>query len=171
MPNSATLYPAMAVATVSEPSVPGVRGAIFGDTRDITPFRNGHVRTSVGGLAEGLSGAIWGVLKGKAAGRIDVAGDVPRLKRLAGKTAKSVYDAVFTSTEPDRLITLARTLPRLGWPLLRDCRAACVQTRWISPGVGTAAAGLVHPDRRRRQPVLRKLPSQGGHAGRGSGAD
>ncbi len=100
-------------ATVSEPSVPGVRGAIFGDTRDITPFRNGHVRTSVGGLAEGLGGAIWGVLRGKAAGRIDVAGDVPRLKRLAGKTAKSVYDAVFTSTEPDRLITLARTYP--GW--------------------------------------------------------
>jgi tetratricopeptide (TPR) repeat protein len=98
---------------VSEPSAPGVRGAIFGDTRDITPFRNGHVRTSVGGLAEGLSGAIWGVLKGKAAGRIDVAGDVPRLKRLAGKTAKSVYDAVFTSTEPDRLLTLARSYP--GW--------------------------------------------------------
>ncbi|BAS15528.1 hypothetical protein AHiyo8_38310 [Arthrobacter sp. Hiyo8] len=98
---------------MSEPSVPGVRGAIFGDTRDITPFRNGHVRTSVGGLAEGLGGAIWGVLRGKAAGRIDVAGDVPRLKRLAGKTAKSVYDAVFTSTEPDRLITLARTYP--GW--------------------------------------------------------
>jgi tetratricopeptide (TPR) repeat protein len=53
------------------------------------------------------------MLKGRAAGRIDVAGDVPRLKRLAGKTAKSVYDAVFTSTEPDRLITLARTYP--GW--------------------------------------------------------
>ncbi|MHA7171387.1 hypothetical protein ACX801_24865 [Arthrobacter bambusae] len=98
---------------MSEPSVPGVRGAIFWDTRDITPFRNGHVRTSVGGLAEGLSGAIWGFLKGKAAGRIDVAGDVPRLKRLAGKTAKSVYDAVFTSMEPDRLITLARSYP--GW--------------------------------------------------------
>ena len=98
---------------MSEPSAPGVRGAIFGDPRDITPFRNGHVRTSVGGLAEGLSGAIWGILKGKAAGRIDVAGDAPRLKRLAGKTAKSVYDAVFTSTEPDRLITLARTYP--GW--------------------------------------------------------
>ena len=98
---------------MSEPSAPGVRGAIFGDTRDITPFRNGHVRTSVGGLAEGLSGAIWGVLKGKAAGRIDVAGEVPRLKRLAGKTAKSVYDAVFTSTEPDRLLTLARSYP--GW--------------------------------------------------------
>ncbi|MEW1822803.1 hypothetical protein AB0323_18730 [Arthrobacter sp. NPDC080031] len=98
---------------MSEPSAPGVRGAIFADTRDITPFRNGHVRTSVGGLAEGLSGAIWGVLRGKTAGRIDVAGDAPRLKRLAGKTAKSVYDAVFTSTEPDRLISLARTYP--GW--------------------------------------------------------
>ncbi|MGM7776771.1 hypothetical protein ACSVHC_12265 [Arthrobacter sp. KNU-44] len=98
---------------MSEPSASGVRGAIFGDTRDITPFRNGHVRTSVGGLAEGLSDAIWGVLKGKAAGRIDVVGDAPRLKRLSGKTAKSVYDAVFTSTEPDRLITLARAYP--GW--------------------------------------------------------
>lgn len=100
-------------ATVSEPSVPGTRGAIFGDSRDITPFRDGHVRTSVSGLAEGLSGAIAGVLKGRAAGRIDVAGDVPKLKRLAGKTAKSVYDAIFTSTEPDRLITLARAYP--GW--------------------------------------------------------
>lgn len=98
---------------MSEPTFPGTRGAIFGDTRDITPFRDGHVRTSVSGLAEGLSGAIVGVLKGKAAGRIDVVGDVPKLKRLAGKTAKSVYDAVFTSTEPDRLITLARAYP--GW--------------------------------------------------------
>ncbi|MHC6222704.1 hypothetical protein [Arthrobacter sp. MMS24-S77] len=98
---------------MSEPSVPGTRGAIFGDTRDITPFRNGHVRTSVSGLTEGLSGAIAGVLKGKAAGRIDVDGDVPKLKRMAGKTAKSVYDAIFTSTEPDRLITLARAYP--GW--------------------------------------------------------
>lgn len=98
---------------MSEPSAPGIRGQIFVDTRDITPFRTGHVRSSVGGLAEGLGGAILGVLKGKAAGRIDVAGDVPRLKRLAGKTARSVYDAVFTSTEPDRLITLARAYP--GW--------------------------------------------------------
>ncbi|WP_231497366.1 hypothetical protein [Arthrobacter sp. MA-N2] len=98
---------------MSEPSVPGTRRAIFSDTRDITPFREGHVRTSVSGLAEGLGGVIAGVLKGRAAGRIDVAGDVPRLKRLAGKTAKSVYDAIFTSTEPDRLITLARSYP--GW--------------------------------------------------------
>ncbi|MFH5879003.1 hypothetical protein [Arthrobacter sp. NA-172] len=98
---------------MSEPSAPGVRGAIFADTRDITPFRNGHVRTSVSGLADGLNDAIAGVLKGKAAGRIDVAGDVPKLKRLAGKTAKSVYDAIFTSTEPDSLIGVARTYP--GW--------------------------------------------------------
>jgi tetratricopeptide (TPR) repeat protein len=98
---------------VSEPSVPGAHGAIFGDTRDITPFREGRVRTSVSGLAEGLSDAIAGILKGKTAGRIEVAGDVPKVKRLAGKTAKSVYDAVFTSTEPDRLITLARAYQ--GW--------------------------------------------------------
>ncbi|WP_423182687.1 hypothetical protein [Arthrobacter sp. NyZ413] len=98
---------------MSESPVPGANGPIFNETRDITPFRKGHVRTSVSGLADGLAGAISAVLKGKTAGRIDVAGDVPKLRRLSGKTAKTMYQAVFTSAEPDRLIAFARANP--GW--------------------------------------------------------
>ncbi|MEZ2391408.1 hypothetical protein AB6813_18040 [bacterium RCC_150] len=73
----------------------------------------GHVRTSMSGVTESLGDAISGFLKPKAVGRIDVVGEVPRLKRLSGKMAKSMHQAVFTSTEPDRLIALARENP--GW--------------------------------------------------------
>ncbi len=40
-------------------------------------------------------------------------GSVPRLKLLPGKAAKAVYDAIFNSTDPNRLIAAGREYP--GW--------------------------------------------------------
>ncbi len=85
----------------------------YHDSRDFTPFRDPHVRTQVRGLAEGLGGAIYSALGGRELDRISVVGDVPRLKRLSGKPAKAVHDAIFKGTAPDRLIALARAYP--GW--------------------------------------------------------
>lgn len=87
--------------------------AIYRDTRDLTPFRSGQVRTPAREIAESVSGLIHGALGGRDAGLISVDGEVPRLKRLPGKVAKAVYEAVFTSSQADRLITLARAHP--GW--------------------------------------------------------
>lgn len=88
-------------------------GPLYRDTRDFTPFRDGHVRTHVRDLADGLGDAIAGAMSARSPRRIAVFGDIPRLKRRAGKTAKDVCEAVFTSTEPERLIALARANP--GW--------------------------------------------------------
>ncbi|MFI2566456.1 hypothetical protein [Paenarthrobacter sp. NPDC018779] len=87
--------------------------SIFHDSRDLTPFREGRIRTPVKGLTDGLGGAVSGVLGGRGAARLSVAGDVPRLKFLSSRQAKVLHDAVFTSTEPERLLALAREFP--GW--------------------------------------------------------
>jgi tetratricopeptide (TPR) repeat protein len=86
---------------------------IYRDTRDLTPFGHTHLRTPVRELADGVGGLIHGVLGGRDAALLSVDGDVPRLKRLPSKAAKAVHGAIFTSTEPERLITLGRAYP--GW--------------------------------------------------------
>jgi tetratricopeptide (TPR) repeat protein len=86
---------------------------IYRDTRDLTPFGHAHLRTPVRELADGVGGLIHGVLGGRDAALISVDGDVPKLKRLPSKAAKAVHGAIFTSTEPERLITLGRAYP--GW--------------------------------------------------------
>ncbi len=40
-------------------------------------------------------------------------GPLPRLKRLPGKTARAVHDAIFHNTDPNRLIATGRDYP--GW--------------------------------------------------------
>ncbi|MFJ5958671.1 hypothetical protein ACIQC5_22265 [Paenarthrobacter sp. NPDC092416] len=87
--------------------------SIFHDTRDLTPFRDGYVRTPVRGLADGVGEVLSGVLTGRDPARLTVVGDVPRLKRLSSKQAKAMHAAVFASTEPDRLIAVGRLYP--GW--------------------------------------------------------
>ena len=116
-----------------KPSVPNPAGAIrtgpipaggsrgqgrpYTDTRDLTPFRKAVVRTPVRGLAGNVGGVVTGLMAGRAPGTLAAEGGVPRLGKVAGrmpgKTAKAVHSAVFGSTEPDRLIALARTYP--GW--------------------------------------------------------
>lgn len=86
--------------------VPGYR-----DTRDLTPFRRARVRTPARGLADGAGEAVSGLLRRRSAGRLSVAGDVPPLKAFSGRTAKTVHSAVFTATEPERLVLLARANP------------------------------------------------------------
>ncbi|HEY8702085.1 MAG TPA: hypothetical protein VIM08_14175 [Arthrobacter sp.] len=86
---------------------------IYRDTRDLTPFGLAQLRTPVRELADGVGGLIHGVLRGRDGALISVDGDVPKLKRLPGKAAKSIHDAIFTSSEPERLITLGRAYP--GW--------------------------------------------------------
>lgn len=90
-----------------------IPGPIYRDTRDLTPFGPGLVRTPVREIAEGVGGIIHGVLGGRDAALISVDGSVPRLKRLPGKATKAVYDAIFTSTDPNRLIAVGREYP--GW--------------------------------------------------------
>lgn len=90
-----------------------VYGPIYRDSRDFTPFRNGHVRTQLRRLAEDVGESAAGALGGRDPRRLAVLGGVPRLKRMAGKTAKAVHQAIFASTEPERLIALGRANP--GW--------------------------------------------------------
>lgn len=91
--------------------------ALYRDTRDLTPFRKALVHTPVRGLAGGVSELVSGVLARRTRGTLMVEGGIPRLGkvsgRLPGKAAKAVHPAVFSSTEPDRLIGLARAFP--GW--------------------------------------------------------
>ena len=87
-------------------------GPIYRDTRDLTPFGGGKVRTPVREMAEGMGGLIHGMLGG-GDGRISVDGSVPRLKLLPGKAARTVYDAIFFNTDPNRLIAAGRAYP--GW--------------------------------------------------------
>lgn len=86
---------------------------VYRDTRDLTPFRKAVVRTPVRGIAEGVGGLVSGVLAGRIRGTLAVDGGVPRIGKVRGKAARSVHGAVFGSTDPDRLITLARAFP--GW--------------------------------------------------------
>ncbi|QOT23359.1 hypothetical protein [Paenarthrobacter sp. YJN-D] len=85
---------------------------IFHDVRDLTPFREGYVRTPVRGLADGVNGVLSGV-SGRDHARLSLVGSVPRLKMLSSKPAKAMHEAVFSSTDPDRLLAFARTNP--GW--------------------------------------------------------
>lgn len=87
--------------------------SFYYDTRDLTPFLEGYVRTPVRGLTDGLGDAFSGVLNGRNSAKLSVAGPVPRLKMLSGRPAKAMHDAVFTSTEPESLLALARAYP--GW--------------------------------------------------------
>jgi tetratricopeptide (TPR) repeat protein len=89
------------------------KGPIYRDTRDLTPFGTTQLRTPVREIAGNVGGLIHGVLGGRDAALISVDGDVPRLKRLPARPAKTVHDAIFNSREPERLITLGRTYP--GW--------------------------------------------------------
>lgn len=90
-----------------------IPGPIYRDTRDLTPFGSSQVRTPVKEIAEGVGGLLHGVLGGRDSARISVDGSVPRLKLLPGKPARAVYDAIFASTDPNRLIAAAREYP--GW--------------------------------------------------------
>lgn len=90
-----------------------IPGPIYRDSRDLTPFGGGQVRTPAKEIAEGVGGLIHGVLGGRDSARISVDGSVPRLKPLPGRTAKAVYDAIFANTDPNRLIAAAREYP--GW--------------------------------------------------------
>lgn len=90
-----------------------IPGPIYHDTRDLTPFGSGQVRTPVKEIADGVGGLIHGVLGGRDSARLSVDGSIPRLKLLPGKPARAVYDAIFASTDPNRLIAAAREYP--GW--------------------------------------------------------
>jgi len=90
----------------------------YTDTRDLTPFRRAVVRTPVRGLAVDVGGVVNGLIAGRIPGTLAAEGGVPRLGKLGGgrmpgRTTKAVHSAVFGSTDPDRLIMLARTHP--GW--------------------------------------------------------
>jgi hypothetical protein len=90
---------------------------LYTDTRDLTPFRKAVVRTPVRGLAVDVGGVVNGLIAGRIPGTLAAEGGVPRLGRgggrMPGRITKAVHSAVFGSTDPDRLITLARTYP--GW--------------------------------------------------------
>src|SRR5688572_26728085 len=90
-----------------------IPGPIYRDSRDLTPFGAGQVRTPVREIAEGVGGMIQGVLGGRDSDLIGVEGSVPRLKLLPGRPAKAVHDAIFNSTDPNRLIAVGREHP--GW--------------------------------------------------------
>ncbi len=89
----------------------------YTDTRDLTPFRKPVIRTPVRGLAGNVGSVVTGLMAGRAPGTLAAEGGVPRLGRVGGrasaKRVKAVHSAVFGSTDPDRLITLARAYP--GW--------------------------------------------------------
>ncbi|MEO5780660.1 MULTISPECIES: hypothetical protein [Arthrobacter] len=97
--------------SVPKPSVP------YRDTRDLTPFRKTVVRTPVRDAAEGVGGLVSEILGARIRGTLFAEGGPPRLGKVAGrtpgKTAKAVHAAIFGSTDPDRLIALARASP--GW--------------------------------------------------------
>ncbi len=88
-------------------------GPIYRDSRDLTPFGSGQIRTPVRDLAGGVGGILHSVLGGRDGALISVDGAVPKLKRLAGKAAKAVYDAIFHNADPNRLIATGREYP--GW--------------------------------------------------------
>ncbi|MDI3212783.1 hypothetical protein [Arthrobacter sp. AL12] len=93
------------------------RPALYRDLRDLAPFRTPVIRTPVRGLAEGVGGAVSGVLAGRTRGALPVEGGAPRLGKVGGKApgkaAKAVHAAIFGSSDPNRLIALAHTYP--GW--------------------------------------------------------
>ena len=88
-------------------------GPIYRDQRDLTPFGDGLVRTPVRDIADGVGGILHSALGGRNAALLSVDGPVPRMKRLPGKAAKAVYEAVFHNADPNRLIAAGRAYP--GW--------------------------------------------------------
>ena len=129
----------------------------YRDTRDLTPFRKAVVRTPVRGLAGGVGGA--GPGRHGAAGirgTLAVEAGCPGSRWAAGspaKAAKAVHAAIFGSTDPDRLIALARAYP--GWAGL--CYLMAGLLAYAHGGylraVRAPAARPSHQERRRRQPV------------------
>jgi tetratricopeptide (TPR) repeat protein len=91
----------------------GDTAPIYWDSRDLTPFGQPQLRTPVHELAGGVGDILSGVLGGRHPALLSVDGEIPRLKRMLPKPAKIVHEAIFTSREPERLITLARAYP--GW--------------------------------------------------------
>lgn len=89
------------------------RPALYRDHRDLTPFRTPVIRTPVRGLANGVTGAVAGRIRGS----LPVEGGAPRLGKVGGrapgKAAKTVHAAIFASSDADRLIALAHANP--GW--------------------------------------------------------
>ncbi|CAN7556274.1 hypothetical protein LJR078_004133 [Arthrobacter sp. LjRoot78] len=88
-------------------------GPIYRDQRDLTPFGDALVRTPVRDIADGVGGILHSALGGRNAALLSVDGPVPRMKRLPGKAAKTVYEAIFHNADPNRLITAGRAYP--GW--------------------------------------------------------
>ncbi|KIS25467.1 hypothetical protein TV39_20670 [Arthrobacter sp. SPG23] len=88
-------------------------GPIYRDNRDLTPFGDAQVRTPVRDIADGVGGILQSALGGRNGALLSVDGPVPRLKRLPGKAAKAVYDAIFHNADPNRLIAAGRAYP--GW--------------------------------------------------------
>ncbi len=90
---------------------------LYRDPRDLTPFRKAVVRTPVRDAADGVSGLVAGVLTGRIRGALFAEGGPPRLGKVAGrspgKAAKSAHAVIFGSTNPDRMLALARDFP--GW--------------------------------------------------------
>ena len=90
---------------------------LYRDLRDLTPFRKAVVRTPVRDAADGVSGLVLDVLAGRTRGALFAEGGPPRLGKVAGrmpgKAAKSAHAVIFRSTEPDRMLALARDFP--GW--------------------------------------------------------
>jgi tetratricopeptide (TPR) repeat protein len=90
---------------------------MYRDHRDLTPFRTPVFRTPVRGLANGVGGAVSGVLSGRVRGSLPVEGGAPRLGKVGGRTpgkaARTVHAAIFGNSDPDRLIALAHAYP--GW--------------------------------------------------------
>ncbi|TLM73853.1 hypothetical protein [Pseudarthrobacter sp. NamB4] len=91
----------------------GDTAPIYWDSRDLTPFGQPQLRTPVHDVAGGVGGLLTGVLGGRHPALLSIDGEIPRLKRMLPRPAKVVHEAVFTSREPERLITLARAYP--GW--------------------------------------------------------
>ena len=93
------------------------RPVLYRDLRDLAPFRTPVIRTPVRGLADGVGGVVTGVLAGRTRGALPVEGGAPRLGKVGGrapgKAAKAVHAAIFSSSDPDRLIALAHAYP--GW--------------------------------------------------------
>ncbi|MGX9899357.1 hypothetical protein ACW0JT_04735 [Arthrobacter sp. SA17] len=92
---------------------PSESAPLYRDSRDLTPFRSPLIRTPVRELAGGVTSFVSGVVGRRDRGTLAIEGTVPRLHRIPGKAARAVHDAIFTSTQPDRLILLARAHP--GW--------------------------------------------------------
>ncbi|MDN4643177.1 hypothetical protein [Arthrobacter sp. PsM3] len=99
------------------PAESAPRPVLYRDLRDLTPFRTAVIRTPVRGLAEGVGGAVSGILAGRTRGILPVEGGAPRLgkvgRKAPGKAAKEVHAAIFGSSDPNRLIALAHSYP--GW--------------------------------------------------------